>query len=85
MDLLLIPKCALVYTTFDVYYLITVSTKKGCMMQVKKKNPQVMKRWRQSHLVKSTSLKVISTRCAHESDLVSREFLGLEVTIDLAL
>ena len=37
MDLLLIPKCALVYTAFDVYYLITVSTKKGCMMQVKKK------------------------------------------------
>ena len=44
-----------------------------------------MKRWRRSHLVKSTSLKVISTRCAHESDLVSMEFLGLEVTIDLAL
>ena len=44
-----------------------------------------MKRWRQSNLVKSTSLKVISTRCVHESDLVSREFLGLEVTIDLAL
>ena len=55
------------------------------MMQVKKKNPQVMKRWRQSHLVKSTSLKVISTRCAHESDLDSREYLGLEVTIDLAM
>ena len=54
-------------------------------MQVKKKNSQVMKRWRQSHLVKSTSLKVISTRCAHESDLASREFLSLEVTIDLAL
>ena len=84
-DLLIIPKCALVHTAFDVYYLITVSTKNGRMMQVKKKNPQVMKRWRQSHLVKSTSLKVISTRCAHESDLVSREFLGLEVTIDLAL
>lgn len=48
------------------------------MMQVKKKIHR-------SHLVKSTSLKIISTRCAHESDLVSREFLGLEVTIDLAL
>ena len=84
-DLLLIPKCALVYTAFDVCYTNYGEYKEGCMMQVKKKNPQVMKRWRQSHLVKSTSLKVISTRCAHESDLVSREFLGLEVTIDLAL
>ena len=36
-DLLIIPKWALVHTAFDVYYLITVSTKKGCMMQVKKK------------------------------------------------
>ena len=75
-DLLIIPKCALVHTAFDVYYLITMSTKNGRMMQLRKKNPQVMKRWQQSHLVKSTSLKAISSRCAHESDLDSREYLG---------
>ena len=36
-DLLLIPKCALVYTAFDVYYTNYGEYKEGCMMQVKKK------------------------------------------------
>ena len=36
-DLFLIPKCALVYTAFDVYYTNYGEYKEGCMMQVKKK------------------------------------------------